>query len=98
MIAGTKVNKELSITVRNHFVALQSLLFLVIISIAILYFFNFDVGMTIAFTIGVGIDAITSLYLHFEYLLRNKGEEYKIRDTELIRRKGGEETILRMMK
>lgn len=41
----------------------------------------------------MGFDAITSLYLHFEYLLSNKGEEYEVRDTQLIRRKGGEVNV-----
>lgn len=90
---GIQGDKVLSITIRNHFSALQSLFFLATILIVILYFFDFDRGMTIAFAIGLSIDAITSLYLHFEYLAKNKGEEYEIRDTELIRRKGGEETI-----
>ncbi len=40
-----------------------------------------------------GGDAITSLYLHFRYWVKNKDEEYEVRDKELIRRKGGEETI-----
>ncbi|EOZ96874.1 hypothetical protein A33Q_2184 [Indibacter alkaliphilus LW1] len=41
------------------------------------------------------VDAIPALYLHFEYWLKNKGEEYEVRDTELIRRIGGEETYYR---
>ncbi len=49
------------LTVRFHFAALQSLLFLTIILVVILYFFNFDRGMVIAFAIGLIIDAITSL-------------------------------------
>jgi len=91
-MGGIQADRRLVITVRNHFAALQSLFFLTIILVVILYFFNFDRGMVIAFAIGIGIDAITSLYLHFAYLSKNKGEEYEVRDTELIRRKGGKET------
>jgi len=41
------------------------------------------------------IDAIPALFLHFEYWLKNKGEQYEVRDTKLIRRKGSEETHIR---
>lgn len=92
-MGGIQEDKVLSITIRNHFSALQSLFFLATILIVILYFFDFDRGMTMAFAIGLSIDAITSLYLHLEYLSKNKGEEYEVRDTELIRRKDGKETI-----
>lgn len=92
-MAGIQGDNILSITVRNHLAALQSLLFLAAILFVILYLFDFDRGMTIAFVFGLGLDAITSLYLHFEYLAKNKGEEYEVRDTELIRWKNGGETI-----
>jgi hypothetical protein len=92
-MAGIQADRNLAVTVRTHFAALQSLFFLTIILTVILYFLDFDRGMLIAFAIGLGFDAITSLYLHFEYLAVNKGEEYYIRDTELIKRKGGEEIV-----
>jgi hypothetical protein len=87
------IDRKLIITTRTHFAALESLFFLATILAVILYFFSFDKGMAIAFAIGFGIDATTSLYLHFEYLSKNKGEEYEVHDTELIRWKGGEKTI-----
>lgn len=94
-MSGKQKDRNLVITAQNHFEALQSLFFLIIILAVILYFLNFDKGMFIAFTIGLGIDSVTSLYLHFEYQAKNKGEEYEVRDTELIRRKEGEEMIYR---
>ena len=94
-MAGIQEDKVLSVTIRNHFLALQSLLLLATILIILLYLFEFDRGITIAFAVGLGLDAITSLYLHFNYLAKNKGEEYVVRDTVLVRRKGGEETIYR---
>lgn len=90
---GTQVDRDLAITARTHYVALQSLLFLAFLLAVILHFLNYDRGMLIAFSIGLGLDAISSLYLHFEYLAKNKGEKYEVRDTELIRRKGGEVTV-----
>ena len=92
---GTQVDRDLAITARTQYVALQSLLFLAFILAVILHFLNYDRGMLIAFSIGLGLDAISSLYLHFEYLAKNKGEEYEVRDTELIRRKGGEVKVYR---
>lgn len=92
-MGGIQEDRRLKIAVRTHLAALQSLLFLTTILVALLYLFSFDRGMAIAFAVGLGIDAFSSLYLHFEYLLKNKGEEYDIRDTELIRRKDGEETV-----
>lgn len=90
---GIQADRNLIVTVRTHFVALQSLLFLAIILAVLSYLLSFDRGIVIVFAIGLGIDAITSLYLHFEYWAKNKGEEYEVRNTELIRRKGGEETV-----
>lgn len=92
-VVGIQEDSNLSITVRNHMSALQSLLIVSVLFIGILIWFQFSIDAIIGVSILWGIDAITSLYLHFEYLAKNKGEEYEIRDTELIRWKGGEETI-----
>ncbi|MCF8301815.1 MAG: hypothetical protein K9I94_00965 [Bacteroidales bacterium] len=92
-MVGIQEDRNLSITARNHIGALQSLLIVSVIFIGILIWFQFSIDAVIGISILWGIDAITSLYLHFEYLSKNKGEEYEVRDSELIRRKDGKETI-----
>ncbi len=92
-MGGIQADRNLAITIRTHLGALYSLLIGTVFFLGILIWFKFGIDAIIGVSILWGIDAITSLYLHFEYLLKNKGEEYEVRDTELIRRKGGEETV-----
>jgi hypothetical protein len=92
-VGGIQEDRNMAITVRNHIGALQSLLIVSAMFIGILIWFQFSIDAVIGVSILWGIDAITSLYLHFEYLAKNKGEEYEVRDTELIRRKGGKEVV-----
>jgi hypothetical protein len=92
-MVGIQEDKTLSISARNHIAALQSLLIISVIFISILIWFQFSIDAIIGVSILWGIDAVSSLYLHFEYLAKNKDEEYEVGDTELIRRKGGEETV-----
>ena len=88
-MAGIQADRDLAITIRNHIGALQSLLFITVLFIGILIWFQFSIDAIIGVSILWGLDAITALYLHFEYLAKNKGEKYEVRDTELIRRKNG---------
>jgi hypothetical protein len=90
---GTQVDKSLAITGYTHYFALQSLLFLAFILAVILYIVDYNRGMMISFSIGFGLDAISSLYLHFQYYAMNRGEKYQIQDTELIRIKQVEVTV-----
>lgn len=90
---GIQTNRKLAITVGNHIGALLSLLIVSAMFIGVLIWFQFSIDSVIGVSILWGLDALTSLYLHFEYLAKNMGEEYEVRDTELIRRKGGKETI-----
>ncbi len=94
-MVGILADRKLAITVRNHIGVLQSLLIVSAMFVGILIWFQFSIDAVIGVSILWGIDAITSLYLHFLYLSKNKGEEYEVRDTELIRRKGGEVTVYR---
>jgi 5-bromo-4-chloroindolyl phosphate hydrolysis protein len=92
-VGGIQEDRNLAITGRNHIGALQSLLIVSVMFIGILIWFQFSIDAVIGVSILWGIDAITSLYLHFEYMAKNKGEEYEVRDTELIKWKDGEETV-----
>ncbi|TKG87052.1 hypothetical protein EYV94_28500 [Puteibacter caeruleilacunae] len=90
---GTQGDKTLAITARTHFAALQSLFSLIIILAILLHLLNYDKWMIVAFSIVITLDAISSLYLHFLYFAKNKGEEYEICETKLIRRKNGEKKV-----
>lgn len=92
-MGGIQENSNLAITVRNQLGALQSLLIVSVMFIGILIWFRFSIDAVIGVSILWGIDAMTSLYLHCEYLAKNKDEEYEVRDTELIKWKDGEEII-----
>ena len=92
---GTQVDRNLKISIFTHFTALFSLLIVTAIFTVVLILFNFSIDAIIGVGVFFGIDAIPALYLHFEYLAKNKGEEYEVRDTELVRRKGGEEIIFK---
>jgi hypothetical protein len=92
-MVGIQEDRNMAITVRNHIGALQSLLIVSVMFIGILIWFQFSIDAVIGVSILWGIDAITSLYLHLEYLSHNKGDEYEVRGNELIRRKDGKETI-----
>ena len=92
-MGGIQEDKDLAVTARTHLAALQSLMIVTVMLLGILIWFQFSVDAIIGISIVWGIDALTSLYLHFEYLAKNRGEEYVIRNTELVRRKGGEETV-----
>lgn len=89
-MGGYQEDNKLRFSFRNHFVALFSLLFLLILIIAILTWLNFDKPAVVIFAIFFVIDLIPTLYLHIEYYLKNKDEEYEVQFDELIRYKNGE--------
>jgi len=88
---GIQGDKILRITPYTHFASLLSLLIVTFLFTVLLFWFSFDKDMVTAFAIGFLIDAVPALYLHIEYWIKNKGEEYEIRDREIILRKHGKE-------
>lgn len=84
-------NNILKITPATHFVALYSLLIVTFLLIVLLFLFDFDRGSVIGVPIAFLLQAIPSLYLHFEYWAKNKGEAYEIRRNEIILSKNGTE-------
>lgn len=83
----------LRITLFNHLAALTSLFIAIILTLALLAWLNFDQDISLIFGIFYAIDALPSLYLHIEYYLKNRGEEYEIKHSEIIRYKHGEKQI-----
>lgn len=85
----TRGDKILTNNFYNHFAALISLIIVLILLLTLLVWFRFDEGFVTVFTIAFIIDAIPTLYLHFEYWLKNKGERYEVGFDELVRYKSG---------
>lgn len=81
----------LKITLHNHLVALYFLIVIVVLFTIILVYFNFERNAVFIFSILFIIQAIPGLYLHIEYWLCNKREEYGIHSDRLIRYKNGKE-------
>jgi|ETNmetMinimDraft_35_1059890.scaffolds.fasta_scaffold99882_2 hypothetical protein len=90
---GVLSGKILKITSYAHFVALLSLLIVTVLFTGSLFYFNFDSDAIVIFGIYWVVYSLPSLYLHMEYWLKNRGEEYELSASELIRRKRGEETV-----
>ena len=88
---GIREDKILQVTIFNHFASLLSLLIATFLFIGILSYLRFEPDAIKIFVIFFFIDAVPALYLHIEYWLKNKGEEYEIRDNEIILRKHGKE-------
>lgn len=91
-MGGIQEDSSLRINVRNHLNLHLPTLILLAISFVVLCYLRFDNYIVQVFLIVWALDLLPALYLHFEYWTKNKGEEYEVRDTELIHRKGGEET------
>jgi hypothetical protein len=56
-----------------------------------LFWFNLEEIALLSFGAILLLNAIPSLYLHFEYWLMNRNEEFEIRENGIIQRKGGVE-------
>lgn len=92
-MGGIQVDKILKISFRNFLSLHLPTLILMLVGFVILNYLRFDVYFVQVFLVVWALDILPASYLHITYLSKNKGEEYEVRDTELIKRKGGEETI-----
>ena len=84
-------NMKLKEKAFNHFAALFSLLVVIVLMLAVLAYLEFHPDMVFIFSIFFVLDAAPALYLHIEYYLCNRGEEYGLKPGELIQYKDGEE-------
>lgn len=83
-------DKILKINVLNFLRLHFPTIILIIIGIAVLYYLKFDEHFVQVFLVIWIIDLLPAIYLHVTYFLINKGEEYEVRDNELILYKKGE--------
>ena len=90
---GIQENKLLKVNLRSFLNFHLPTFILMLVGVIILYYLQFNKNFVLAFLIVWSLDLLPALYLNLTYLSKNKGEEYEVRDTELIRRKDGEETI-----
>lgn len=88
-MVGIREDKILRVTIFNHFESSFRLLIACVGFICILIYLKFEPDAITVFGIGLLIDAVPALYLHIDYWLKNRGEEYEIRDSEIILRKHG---------
>ena len=95
-MAGIQEDNLLRFSFRNHFVALFSLIVFSVLLVGLIFYSNFDEGMTIAAIGALILDGIPTLYLHIEYYLTNKSEKYKVNYDELIRYKNGISTSFKV--
>lgn len=84
-------SKILHITIFNHFASLLSLLIGSLLIFGVLGYFKFESDAIMIFGLAFLIDALPALYLHFEYWIKNMGEEYEIKEKEFILRKHGKQ-------
>lgn len=78
-------------TFKNHFNVLGFTLTITLILFIIWWYFGFDFDFLVVGGIFHLCFTIPSLYLHFEYAIRNAGEEITINHDEIIVRKNGKE-------
>lgn len=91
-MAGIPEGKLLRVTPLTHISSLLSLLIVGMLFFGILVYLRFEQDAVKIFGVLFLVDAIPALYLHCEYWIKNKGEEYEVTGTHLIRRKGDKET------
>ena len=92
-MAGIQGDKTLRINLRNFLSLHLPTIILILVGIGILSYLSFDKYFVQVFVVMWILDLLPALYLHSTYLSKNQGEEYEVRDSELIRRKDGKETI-----
>lgn len=88
---GTLETRKLKITPFAHFAALLSLIIVSSMFFIVLVFLKFDSDAILVFSAFLLIDAAPTLYLHFDYWAKNRGEEYELGEKQIIGRKGEEE-------
>ncbi|MGY6561399.1 MAG: hypothetical protein ACXITV_04780 [Luteibaculaceae bacterium] len=95
-MAGIREDSRLRFSFRNNISALLSLIIGFVMILIVLIVLQFDPYALLAFGIWYGVDVVITLYLHIEYYLKNRGEEYEVRFDELIRYKNGESTTYKV--
>jgi hypothetical protein len=74
----------LRITPGNHLKLMVFNIIGTVLMIVALYFFRFDQNMMKIFLIIWLIYTVPALYLHLEYYFKNRGQELKILDSEIV--------------
>lgn len=92
-MAGIQEDKILRINLRNFLSLHLPTIILILVGVGILSYLRLEKHFVQVFVVVWILDLLPALYLLLTYFSKNRGEEYVVRDSELIRRKNGEETI-----
>ena len=82
-------------TFMNHFNPLFSILILIVMLMAVFYWFNFEQFILIVGGIIFLLDLLPALYLHLQYWSENRGEEYSVNENEIIRYTENQEEVFK---
>ena len=82
---------KLIMSFKNHYKAASYNITGLLIMFIFLAWLEFNEDAVFIFSICWVVYTIPVIYLHLEYYLRNRGEEYEIRNGELIQYRNGEE-------
>lgn len=78
-------------TFKNHFLVLWFALVTALTPFVLWWYYDYNFGVLIGTSLFYLFFTVPSLYLHFEYAIKNTGEEITINPDEIIVRKHGKE-------
>ncbi len=79
----------------NHFNPLFSVLIVLILFFLCLYWFNFEKAAFVIFGILFLLQFLPAVYLHLQYWSENRGEEYSVKENEIIRYTENKEEVFK---
>lgn len=88
---GTLQDGKLRITCYTHYKASFLILFYYLVIPVVFFWSGYNITLTIAIFIAATILNLPAIFLHVVYWLKNNGDEFEIRSTEILRRKNGKE-------
>lgn len=92
---GIQECKLLKYSFKNHLVLVTPILVVATVVIGIMASFRFSLGIIIGAGIFLLLDVIPAFYLHIEYWIQNRNEQYIIKEDELIVHKRDHEIIIK---
>lgn len=87
------MNNKLKITTMRQLKALSYFIFHIFLYVAIFVYLKFDTDFFVIFGPMAVFLVLPAMFLHIEYYLRNKNEEYELCHDKIIRRKDNIEDI-----
>ena len=85
-------NNKLLVSFKNQWHAFWPVIMIAFLMIGGLYWYNFSKASLIGFGIMFSLDFFPTLFLHWQYLRKNKGEDYEVLFDRIILYKDGNRT------